>query len=142
MAHDSYCIPLLIQSNVICRTFAGTSTGELKLVGNYSMQSEKYSIAARDILTLKYGYRLGDEFKQAGYWVSIVPNKPQANVYTLCQKLVPGQFGTTYLCTEIETNAILCLQIHLQGGVDHDHQLPEGAQSAPDKSVQQVKTKT
>ncbi|PWA64562.1 NYN domain, limkain-b1-type [Artemisia annua] len=67
---------------------AGTSTGELKLAGNYLMQTEKYSIATRDILTLKAAYRLGDELKQDGYWVSTIPNKSQANVYTLCQKLV------------------------------------------------------
>ncbi|XP_076908665.1 uncharacterized protein LOC143565645 [Bidens hawaiensis] len=50
----------------------------VKLVGKYSMKMEKYNNAARDILTPKVGYGLGDELKRAGYWVSVVSNKPQA----------------------------------------------------------------
>ncbi|GJZ27640.1 putative zinc finger, C2H2-like, PIN domain-like protein [Tanacetum coccineum] len=50
----------------------------VKLVGKYSMKMEKYSNSARDILTPKVGYGLGDELKRAGYWVSTVSNKPQA----------------------------------------------------------------
>ncbi|KAI3828622.1 hypothetical protein L1987_02729 [Smallanthus sonchifolius] len=42
------------------------------------MKMEKYNNAARDILTPKVGYGLGDELKRAGYWVSVVSNKPQA----------------------------------------------------------------
>ncbi|MFS7928046.1 putative transcription factor C2H2 family [Helianthus anomalus] len=50
----------------------------VKLVGKYSMKMEKYNNAARDILTPKVGYGLGDELKRAGYCVSVVSNKPQA----------------------------------------------------------------
>ncbi|XP_071727439.1 uncharacterized protein [Rutidosis leptorrhynchoides] len=50
----------------------------VKLVGKYSMKMEKYSNVARDILTPKVGYGLGDELKRARYWVSTVSNKPQA----------------------------------------------------------------
>lgn len=50
----------------------------VKLVGKYSIKMEKYRNAARDILTPKVGYGLGDEIKRAGYWVRTVSNKPQA----------------------------------------------------------------
>ena len=83
MVHGSYCIPLLIQSNVIYQTFVGTSTRELELVRNYSMQTEKYSNTATYIFTLKARYRLENELKQAGHWVTTVPNQPQAPAVTL-----------------------------------------------------------
>ena len=83
MVHGSYSIPLLIQSVVICQTFVDMSAGELELVRNYSMQTEKYSNTATNIFTLKAGYRIGDGLKQAGYWVSTVPNQLQAPAVTL-----------------------------------------------------------
>ncbi|PWA95257.1 hypothetical protein CTI12_AA052060 [Artemisia annua] len=133
--------------NVIARSEMWISCGEKNLYGNaldcrmdvgYVLLKE----ASSSLIGLLMDCGPADELKQAGYWVSTIPNKPQANVYTLCQKLGQGQFGTTYLCTEIATTAIFCLQIRLQGGVDRHHQLPEGARSTPDKTVQQVTTVT
>ncbi|CAH1453282.1 unnamed protein product [Lactuca virosa] len=60
----------------------------VKLVGKYSMKMEKYSNAARDILTPKVGYGLGDELKRAGYWVRTVSNKPQAADVALREHMV------------------------------------------------------
>lgn len=48
------------------------------LVGKYAMKMEKYKNAARDILTPKVGYGLGDDLKRAGFWVKMVSDKPQA----------------------------------------------------------------
>ncbi|KAJ0716186.1 putative transcription factor C2H2 family [Helianthus annuus] len=39
----------------------------VKIVGKYSMKMEKHNNVARDILTPKVGYGLGDELKPAGY---------------------------------------------------------------------------
>ncbi|XP_021755408.1 uncharacterized protein LOC110720662 [Chenopodium quinoa] len=48
------------------------------LVGKYAMKMEKYKNAARDILTPKVGYGLGDDLKRAGFWVKMVSDEPQA----------------------------------------------------------------
>ncbi|KNA08272.1 hypothetical protein SOVF_164060 [Spinacia oleracea] len=48
------------------------------LVGKYAMKMEKYKNAARDILTPKVGYGLGDGLKRAGFWVKMVSDEPQA----------------------------------------------------------------
>lgn len=50
----------------------------VKLVGKFAMKMDKYRNAARDVLTPKVGYGLGDELKRAGYWVRMVSDKPQA----------------------------------------------------------------
>lgn len=50
----------------------------VKLVGKFSMKIEKYKNAAREVLTPKVGYGLGDELKRAGFWVRMVSDKPQA----------------------------------------------------------------
>ncbi|KAK3041040.1 hypothetical protein RJ639_026837 [Escallonia herrerae] len=60
----------------------------VKLVGKFSMKIEKYKSAARDVLTPKVGYGLGDELKRAGFWVRTVSNKPQAADISLRNHMV------------------------------------------------------
>lgn len=48
------------------------------LVGKYAMKMEKYKNAARDILTPKVGYGLGEDLRRAGFWVKTVSDEPQA----------------------------------------------------------------
>ncbi|XP_044472095.1 uncharacterized protein LOC123200782 [Mangifera indica] len=50
----------------------------LNLVAKYSVKMEKYKRAAREVLTPKVGYGLADELERAGFWVRMVPDKPQA----------------------------------------------------------------
>ncbi|KAL8501101.1 hypothetical protein ACS0TY_020607 [Phlomoides rotata] len=50
----------------------------LNMVERYSLKMEKYRRAARNILTPKVGYSLGDELKRAGFWVRMVSDEPQA----------------------------------------------------------------
>ncbi|XP_021754432.1 uncharacterized protein LOC110719748, partial [Chenopodium quinoa] len=50
----------------------------VNLVGKYAMKMEKYKNAAREILTPKVGYGLGDDLKRAGFWVRMVSDEPQA----------------------------------------------------------------
>ncbi|XP_073146045.1 uncharacterized protein [Henckelia pumila] len=50
----------------------------VNLVAKYSMKMDKYRNAARDVLTPKVGYGLGEELKRAGFWVRTVSDKPQA----------------------------------------------------------------
>ncbi|KAL2902135.1 hypothetical protein RDABS01_027217 [Bienertia sinuspersici] len=50
----------------------------VNLVGKYATKMEKYKNAARDILTPKVGYGLGDDLKRAGFWVKTVSDEPQA----------------------------------------------------------------
>ncbi|KAA8522282.1 hypothetical protein F0562_012955 [Nyssa sinensis] len=60
----------------------------VKLVGKFSMKMEKYKSAARDVLTPKVGYGLGDELKRAGFWVRTVSAKPQAADIALRDRMV------------------------------------------------------
>ncbi|CAO2819502.1 unnamed protein product [Amaranthus hypochondriacus] len=50
----------------------------VNLVAKYAMNMEKYKNAARDILTPKVGYGLGEDLRRAGFWVQMVSDKPQA----------------------------------------------------------------
>ncbi|XP_068661488.1 uncharacterized protein [Aristolochia californica] len=50
----------------------------VELAAKLSMKMHKYKNSARDLLTPKVGYGLGDELKRAGFLVRVVPDKPQA----------------------------------------------------------------
>ncbi|KAG9454935.1 hypothetical protein H6P81_007839 [Aristolochia fimbriata] len=48
------------------------------LAAKLSMKMHKYKAAARDLLTPRVGYGLGDELKRAGFLVRVAPDKPQS----------------------------------------------------------------
>lgn len=60
----------------------------LNMVERYSVKMEKYRRAARNILTPKVGYGLGDELKRAGFWVRMVSDEPQAADMALRRHMV------------------------------------------------------
>lgn len=70
----------------------------LNMVERYSIKMEKYRRAARNILTPKVGYGLGDELKRAGFWVRMVSDEPQAADVALRRHMVDMMDQRTVEC--------------------------------------------
>ncbi|KAL9171489.1 hypothetical protein ABFS82_04G212000 [Erythranthe guttata] len=68
------------------------------MVAKYSMKMDKYKYAAKDILIPKVGYGLADELKRAGFWVRMVPDKPQAADVALRNQMVDMMDRRTVEC--------------------------------------------
>lgn len=60
----------------------------VQLAAKFSMKMDKYTTAARNVLTPKLGYGLADELKRAGFWVNLVSDKPQAADTALRNRMV------------------------------------------------------